>query len=563
MTQEIKLESLDEGPGILPFKLGPSKIISHYHSFIQPVNLQELKSNINSINIQLDNIDPEFNNKTRSLFEPHLNYLKNKVVSISMQLQSFEIIRTKRGLIDGLGSVVKSITGNLDYTDAIHYNNAIKALQDSDRTLETEINNQVSLSKEWSSRYTKVIDSIVSNQNNIQKLLNKISDSVATNDYDLIKYAHLAQVFLILSDNVDSISHEISNLQNMLAFIKTGTLHHSVLNNNSLYIIINKLRELYGNDKIIDLDSREYFDIIRIGSYYLGNDIIIVFKFPVVLPHIYDMYKLSIIPNKNNQILSPPFPFLAIYEREFRYMAAECPRTSKWYICNENRSLQTRATQDCFHQLITNQQQTNSCHPSTVTLENPAFEKLDEIHYTISFPSPTRVHLSCGQDLHKVLKGSYVAIVPRNCFVETAAFTISNVHNHLKGQILKIMDLPLKDTSQMIPATAFKLDSINLDQLHDISKKILIQQPLKLNTDSNDSLYHTTIPLYVVLFSASALGVFLLYRKKCATKVQITPDETKKDQIHQSTFYAEIPIDRRINPDQLPAQFTTKVSHIR
>jgi hypothetical protein len=259
MAQEIKLESLNEGPGILPFKLGPSKIISHYHSFIQPVNLQELKSNINSITSQLDTIDPEFNNKTRSLFEPHLNYLKNKVISLSRQLQTFEVVRVKRGLIDGLGSIVKSISGNLDYTDAIHYNNAIKALQDSDRTLEAEINNQVSLSKEWSSRYTNVIKSIVSNQNIMQKLLNKISESVATNDNDLIKYAHLAQVFLILSDNVDSISQEILNLQNMIAFIKTGTLHHSILNNKSLYTIINQLRKLYDNNKIIDLDTNYRF----------------------------------------------------------------------------------------------------------------------------------------------------------------------------------------------------------------------------------------------------------------------------------------------------------------
>jgi hypothetical protein len=368
--------------------------------------LQDLHSKIISINSQLENISPDLNNKTSSLFEPHINYLRKKLNLLSVQLETFETHRTKRGLIDGLGSVVKSITGNLDYTDALHYNNAIKLLQDKENQFSTELNNHISLTEEWSTQYTKIIDSIISNQDMIENLLNKIKQSVATNDYDLIKYAHLAQVFLILSDNIDSVSLEIERIQNILAFIRTSTVHHSILSLSTIADMVTKLRSLYSKDKILDLDSREYYDIIRLGSYYAGNTIIIVYKFPIILSQVYDLYKISIIPNKFNEILIPPSPFLAIHLKDFRYIEAECPKTTKGYLCEEKRNLQSKIAGACIHQLITTQQKSPTCSPVTVSLDYPAYELLDDKHYTVNFPHPTGAHLSCGQDLHMTLQGS-------------------------------------------------------------------------------------------------------------------------------------------------------------
>lgn len=83
------------------------------------------------------------NNKTLSLYEPYIDFLNAKLERISDQLETFEPNRKKRALIDGLGSVIKSISGNLDYTDAIKYNDAIKILQSNQHKLKTEINNKL------------------------------------------------------------------------------------------------------------------------------------------------------------------------------------------------------------------------------------------------------------------------------------------------------------------------------------------------------------------------------------------------------------------------------------
>lgn len=95
-----------------------------------------------------------------------------------------------------------------------------------------------------------------------------------------MKYAHLAQILMILTDNVDSISQELLKLQDVLAF----TTHHSVLNLYTFRDIIHKLKVLYSSERVADLDIREYFDIIKLGSYYIGNSIVIVYNFPILLP---------------------------------------------------------------------------------------------------------------------------------------------------------------------------------------------------------------------------------------------------------------------------------------
>jgi hypothetical protein len=119
-------------------------------------------------------------------------------------------------------------------------------------------------------QYTKIIDNIVDNQNKMETLINKITESDASRDNDLLKYAHFAQILLIQSDNIDSISQELNKLQNILAFIKVSTMHHSSLSSPEMQKLVNRLSSLYGNSKLIDLDIREYYDIVKLGSYYMG-----------------------------------------------------------------------------------------------------------------------------------------------------------------------------------------------------------------------------------------------------------------------------------------------------
>lgn len=127
LAHEIRLESLDNGPGILPFKLGNARLITHYHTFLQFIELTDIKDRLDSVDSQLKLFETKLINDTYLIYELQIHYLSGKINKIRNQLSTLEPnnFRSKRGLVDGLGSLVKSITGNLDHTDAEKYNNAI------------------------------------------------------------------------------------------------------------------------------------------------------------------------------------------------------------------------------------------------------------------------------------------------------------------------------------------------------------------------------------------------------------------------------------------------------
>ncbi|KAJ2952230.1 hypothetical protein O0L34_g4505 [Tuta absoluta] len=100
------------------------------------------------------------------------------------------------------------------------------------------------------------------------------------------------------------------------------------------------------------------------------------------------------------------------------------------------------------------------------------------------------------------------------------------------------MDLP-QDSSRMTQPQqpVIKLNTINLENLHTDSERISAQLPVNLNQANEISLYHTTIPIYTLLFGACLVSAGLVLRrviKKRRTDVQPETHTTMPT-------YAEIP----------------------
>jgi hypothetical protein len=565
----VVLDKLDYGPGILPFKLGPTKIISHYHSFLYTIDLNDIHSKVLSVKSQLNEFRPNLNNLTLSLYDPHMFYLNSKLDKLFEQIQSFQHARVKRGLVDGLGSIIKSISGNLDYTDALKYNNALKVLQTNQNKLEIELNNHVSLGKTWVSKYSSILDNIISNQLRINNTINNILKSENALQSDLIKFAHLAQHLLILTDNIEILSQELYSLDNILAFIRAKSMTHYSINISMLKEMLLKLKLLYSGNEVIDIDLRNYYEILKSGSFYVEDRLIIIFKVPIAFPKNYTLYKLSLVPNIHHQICLPTLPFIAIQRTDSMYIEAECPKLSKWYLCEDKLQYRIRDEQDCVHHLIVQQQVSTSCKFTTVNLTRAALEKLDDQNYVITLPSPTKVHISCGQEEVKTLQGSYQVSMPINCILKTPEFTISNSQNHLKGHTIKIAELPIEDTTKEKPHPVLRLNSINLEHLHEANTKLSLQHPIELeNLHEDIGLYHTTIPMYSILLVICIVSViwitYRLIRRKSYQKRSVKTE----NQILSDGNYSEIENTKEVSPKQvtvirssIPPTFSMKSSN--
>lgn len=555
---EIKLESLDDGPGLLPYKLGPIRLTTHHHTFLQYVQLDYIEDKIELLMTQLGRLQNLLSNETYLLYELQINYLTEKLVRVSDQLKSLEPSRVKRGLVDGLGSIIKSITGNLDYKDALNYNNAIKLLENNQDKMVTQFNNHVSLSKEWMSKHSSILTQLVENQIKINNTLELILNSNIYREDSLMKYAKFAQLLVIIGENIEDLMAELIRVENMLAFIRVSTTHHSMIDISVLKLMIDKLRNIYNKDQIIDLELREYYDIIEPGCYYTDKQIVIIFKFPIISADTYDLYKLSIVPNKVQNIIIPPYPFIAINENSFMYMETECPKVKHWYLCEKEVNQRIRTDPDCVQQLILHQVLNDFCQYTTVTLAKEAMEKLDDQHYVLSFPHLSKVHLVCDREEFTSLQGSYLISIPVKCYMKTAEFTIVNESDEIKGQPLKLMQIPFSAVKQDNVPTHLNVKSIDLQELHSIQEKIMQENPLQLDKLHLNTFYHTTIPLYVFVLGAGALIIGIAthrYKLRKNRKHKEDTTLTSNDNVSEQMGEAGTSGERR----KMPATFYLNV----
>ncbi|CAK1600902.1 unnamed protein product [Parnassius mnemosyne] len=233
-------------------------------------------------------------------------------------------------------------------------------------------------------------------------------------------------------------------------------------------------------------------------------------------------------------------------------METECPKLSNRYLCEKETNTQIRTQSDCIQNLIINQSISKSCKITDIALSKEAMERLDDKHYTISFPQPTKVHTVCGREDITTLQGSYLATIPINCFLRTQEFTITNINDQVEGHPLKLMKIPMDINAKGNPAVPrISLNTINLKGLHAAQDQLMMQPPLHLREMDLPTLYHTTIPFYAVLSSIAIFAIIISVRYYYKTK--------KQEQIQNSTQHSyEKPEESEVKK-ALPATFSLKV----
>nr|XP_026499969.1 uncharacterized protein LOC113403598 [Vanessa tameamea] len=119
--------------------------------------------------------------------------------------------------------------------------------------------------------------------------------------------------------------------------------------------------------------------------------------------------------------------------------------------------------------------------------------------------------------------------------MKTEEFTIMNDKDEIKGQPLKLLQITSSATTQDVQ-THINLNSINLQELHSAQDKIIQEGTLQLDKPQLDTLYHTTIPLYIFMSSTGAFIIAMIcYRYKFAKKKNLSEIKisTSKDNISE------------------------------
>ncbi|XP_026330077.1 uncharacterized protein LOC113237706 [Hyposmocoma kahamanoa] len=135
-------------------------------------------------------------------------------------------------------------------------------------------------------------------------------------------------------------------------------------------------------------------------------------------------------------------------------------------------------------------------------------------------------------------------------------FTITNDKDEIKGHPLKLTKIPYDVMKQVATPSHVHLKSIDLKGLHNVQSKLLVEPPLTLDTNETNVLYHTTIPLYVIITGACALVIAIRSRRRNLWNCKLRNAQEAKPTFNQTL---EDPEKAENHIEGLPAIFSLNV----
>ncbi|XP_043861999.1 uncharacterized protein LOC122756459 [Drosophila santomea] len=155
-AQFISIQDINESTNpIAKIELGECLIIQTYKNIKHIIDLQEYESCVEQFSSTLNLIQQD-----ETLIDAAY-ILEGKIAQLR---EKIEILtpsgKQKRGLVNGLGSIVKSITGNMDANDGQEIEEKIDTLKEKERNLTNALLDQEAFNNEIQIRFQDVAKSI-------------------------------------------------------------------------------------------------------------------------------------------------------------------------------------------------------------------------------------------------------------------------------------------------------------------------------------------------------------------------------------------------------------------
>lgn len=261
--------------GLKTLEIAEVRIITLYKKLIDLIELQDLKSNLENINISINWLE-EFISIPNNLPKTMINIARQRYIQLEKDLKSILPItleRPKRGIFNPLGTLIKSITGNLDHNDFVYLKNAIIKLDNDSYTIHEQFQEQIKLNQDMINRFeniTQFIDkTMLAMRHNIAVDAQKTNLSVWTN--------HRIQDYgLTLDFNINLMKDQINKIHEIITFAKIKVISTHILDNHELYDINQHLI----NNSIHLKSEEQIYSLLEIQAYYNDTNLIIIIQVP-------------------------------------------------------------------------------------------------------------------------------------------------------------------------------------------------------------------------------------------------------------------------------------------
>lgn len=303
------MKDISNNPGILPVNMGSAYLQSSTHILTHYFDISPIYEEFNKLISQRDRFLNSTEKKSYLIFDITENikvigYIENL---IKEKFKMFRISRNKRGLIDGLGSIIKSISGNLDANDAERYDSIISEIKENQQNIAKQINKQYSVNLGIIEKFNNTISDIRHNEEILKEriLLLKTVVEKADSIRHSIYAKDITQQLINLLNVVLNIMQDI---ENSVAFCKLQTLHSSIITGDELLQELSKISQFYKNQlpfPIIPSSINKYETLIKPKCFIKNQQIIYFLSVPLYDKESYELYYFLPTPSSNLNIIIP------------------------------------------------------------------------------------------------------------------------------------------------------------------------------------------------------------------------------------------------------------------
>lgn len=527
-----------------------------YWTLIQKFDLTKLKNEFfilenNYIRInqsmQLSKFGKEYSNEMfnyKNIVEGLIS-----VTQIKFNQLTFEnnIKRQKRGLVNGLGSIIKTITGNLDSSDAERYDKAIEQLINNQKEIKTVVKDQISLTQSAIIKFNETIGKISTNQKVMQSRimqLEQIMNETALTNVNMYELTIFNTIFTQLISAITSIQQILNTLENAVSFAKLNTLHPSIINPVDLLAELRIIDPFISHNKLpFEIKEKNvilFEKIANVKGYVRGNEIIFIIEIPIVEMNVYNYFHLFAFPievRNHYQVIVPKNKFLSLNELKYGFSNHKCNEIApSQFICHSLTTTMIHEDSPCEVQLLRFSNKYSMCTPKVIHISRTKLQKISENKWIAVFPKEVIATQVCNkEESNEALTGSYSITLNENCYLKLDKEVIRVFQN--PSTTRRLANLPslsfdfrnYKLESSKTVLEPMHLEHLDLDDLHSVVQ-MMDKNREHIDRIKTPSLHYDNISVWTLILFLVIIPVITCLTYKLFKKYRIhKPKKASKE----------------------------------
>lgn len=412
------------------------------------------------------------------------NLIKSKIENIKLHDKARLF---KRGLINGIGSVIKGLTGNLDSSDGEKIYKILNHLQTNENNLNSQLSRQYSINNQLMQNFNSTLQDIQHNELILKSKiiqLNQIIKEGITHQ-DIIFGKDLFNQLIIMYNAVLNI---LQDIENSISFCRLGTLHPSIINSHDLFLELKNIEIHYKNTLPFQVKYENILNfeaVLKINCKIESDKVIYFLSLPINYETNFDLFFMLPLPTKVESKLLTIIPISKYLLKSkndnfVRPLFDKCTFGKPWHCPSR---LQANHKSHCEENILL-YQNASQCQYVQLEITENHLEIIPEINqYLAVFPTEEKIVIQCDKHTEtKSLFGTFL-IKKNDCKVQFRNQEIIFQESSFgKPMVIDVTELKINNNNA--PALKIELKKLNLKEIEMHPMLPIYENPIEYHIPS-------------------------------------------------------------------------------